>query len=218
MIRINLLKEKVDHSAAYVCHALAFFGAVSVALLSCFFLHSAKTQELEDLGERERMLGNQFAQLKEKTKDVDNLEADKKLLGEKLTTIAKLKAKKSGPVRLLAQIADSMPERAWLTEIKDKPDGLEFKGVALDPQTVTNFVSSLKTSPWIASVEPTSLKQEMQDDVPVQHFALRVEAGTPLEKKLKLEQKTEVDPAEKKASLKAAKGALQRSGKSEQEQ
>ncbi len=183
MIRINLLGEKVDHSVAYAVHGLSLAAAVVVAAIGCFLLNDSVSSERELLTNDKTRLTAQLTRLTEKTKQVENLNASKKLLKEKLTTIAKLKAKKSGAVHLLSDISLATPERSWLTSIKSKSDGMEFNGVALDPQTVSSFMTKLTTSDWIAEVELKESKQTRRDDVPVQNFTLFVKDRNPLDVK-----------------------------------
>jgi type IV pilus assembly protein PilN len=181
MIRINLLGEKVDRSAAYAVHGLALVGTVFATIFACFLFHDASVSELTLLQNEKSLLDSQLNKLREKTKQVDNLEKDKRLLSEKLTTIAKLKAKKSAPVHLLDDITTFIPQRSWIVSITQKNDGLEFKGFALDPQTVSSFITRLGTSDWVASVDLIYSRQAMRDDVAIQEFSFLVKLKNPLD-------------------------------------
>ncbi len=207
MIRINLLGEKVDRSGAIVVHSLAAGAASFVAIVVCFFVHSSLSNRIEIVSSQKSLYETQVARLREKTKKVENLEKDKKLLSEKLTTIARLKAKKTGPVHLLDDITLNIPERSWLTGIKQKADGLEFTGIALDPQTVSSFMTKLSSSLWIGGVELSYSKQMIRDDVPVQEFSLLVKLRNALDAaKLKNDGTAKAGsekPDEKNAAAKA---------------
>ncbi len=181
MIRINLLGEKVDRSGAYFFHGLALAASAVVSLLLCVVVHSSVSTRLELANNQKLLLDNQLKKLREKTKKVEDLEKDKKLLSEKLTTIARLKAKKTGPVHLLDDITGSIPERSWLVAIKQKSDGLEFQGIALDPQTVSTFMTTLGASKWIQNVELVYSKQVVKQDVAIQEFSLLVKLRNALE-------------------------------------
>lgn len=181
MIRINLLGEKVDRSGVYAIHGLALAGAAILAIFVSILVHTSVSTKLELANNEKSIKDGQLAKLREKTKKVEALEKNKKLLSEKLTTIAKLKAKKSGPVHLLDDITGAIPERSWLMGIKQKTDGLEFQGVALDPQTVSTFMTKLGESKWIQGVELVFSKQVVKQDVPVQEFSLLVKLRNALE-------------------------------------
>lgn len=183
MIRINLLGEKVDHSAAFLVHGLSLAVAVFLTVLGCFVVHQSKVSEREILTNEKGLLESQLARLREKTKKVEELDAKKKLVQEKLMTIARLKAKKSGPVHLLSDISGATPQRSWLASIRSKSDGLEFNGIALDPQTVSTFMTQLMKSEWIGDVELKESKQAIKEQTPVQSFTLLVKTKTPLDAK-----------------------------------
>jgi len=181
MIRINLLGEKVDRSGAIAVHGLALGAAALLVIFVCFLVQSSLSTRIELATTQKSLLETQVNRLREKTKKVEGLEKDKKLLSEKLTTIARLKAKKTGPVHLLDDITTDIPERSWLTGIKQKSDALEFAGVALDPQTVSSFMTKLGTSLWIGGVELVFSKQAIRDNVPVQEFSLLVKLRNALD-------------------------------------
>ena len=181
MIRINLLGEKVDHSTAYFFHGVALVGTLLTTAIACFIFHDSVSLSYDLATQEKAILDGKLSKLMEKTKKVENLEKDKNLLKEKLTTIARLKAKKSGPVHLLDDITLSIPERSWLSAIKQKTDGLEFSGVALDPQTVSGFMTKLQSSKWISGDELVFSRQAMRKGVPVQEFSLLVKLKNALD-------------------------------------
>ncbi|MFN8390492.1 MAG: PilN domain-containing protein [Bdellovibrionota bacterium] len=205
MIRINLLGEKIDRTGTYAAHGLALAGTVLATLIACFVFHDSKLSDLELLTNEKTLLESQLNKLREKTKQVENLEKDKKLLSEKLTTIAKLKVKKSAPVHLLDDISSYIPQRSWMTSVKQKTDGLEFQGVALDPQTVSSYMTQLATSKWIDTIELIYSRQQVKDGVPVQEFSFLVKLKNPLdvnkpktekaERKIKSERSVKIDDA-----------------------
>ena len=213
MIRINLLGEKIDRSGIYAAHGLAVGGATVLAIFFCFLFHSSMTDRLELATNQKAILDGQLAKLREKTKKVEDLEKNKKLLSEKLTTIAKLKANKTGPVHLLDDITKAIPDRSWLTGIKQKPEGLEFQGVALDPQTVSSFMTQLGNSKWIGGVELIYSKQMMRQEVAVQEFSLLVklrsslDAGKDKAKDGKNAASTEKGAQKKKSKAEASSSA-----------
>lgn len=189
MIRINLLGEKVDRSGAYFMHSVALASTTLVAMIVCFIFHDSMSLDFDLATQEKAILDGKLAKLRDKTKKVESLEKNKNLLKEKLTTIAKLKAKKSGPVHLLDDLTTSIPERSWLTGIKQRTDALEFQGIALDPQTVSGFMTKLLASSWISGVELVYSRQAMRKGVPIQEFSLLVKIKNALEvRKQKAEQ------------------------------
>lgn len=201
MIRINLLGETKDN---VVAHTLQLIGAGAVCVLMMFgcFIHYQSTTSTLELALNEKSLLNvQVEKLRAKTKKVEDLEKNKKLLREKLMTIARLKAKKHGPVHVMNDITQAIPRAAWITAISQKSDALEFQGFAVDPQTISTFMRSLELSPYFASVDLLDSRLSPKDGVPVQKFTLSVRLRNALDVKKLIAEK---QAAEKPQSAPAA--------------
>ncbi len=188
MIRINLLGEKKDNTAIYVLQLLAFGVAVIFVLGVAFVFKSGISSELEYAKKEQQLLTVRLTKLKQKTKKVDELEKKKKFLSEKLTTIAQLKAKRQGPVQLLDNITGSIPDRAWLTEVAQNGQDIEFTGLAVDPQTVSRFMRKLENSVFFASVDLSYSRQHIRDEVKLQQFSVIGKLIEPLELQEKLKE------------------------------
>ena len=172
MIRINLLGEKLDKSGLYFLQVLGYFAAVLTVLAGCFVVLGGLNDEVETLEQEKQLLESKLAKLKRKTKEVQGLEEKKQLLKEKLMTISSLKAKKTGPVQLLDDLNNAIPERAWLLEVEDSGGTLELIGVALDNQTVSDFMESLDSSKFFKEIDLKYSSQIIQDNVKLQNFSI----------------------------------------------
>ena len=96
----------------------------------------------------------------------------KKFLSDKLTTIAKLKAKRQGPVQVLDNVTVTIPERAWVTNLSQTTTAMEFKGLAIDPQTVSEFMRNLGDSVFFTTVDLDYSRQFIRDGVKLQEFSI----------------------------------------------
>ena len=68
--------------------------------------------------------------------------------------INKLKEDSSLTVRTLDEVANRIDnERMWLQSLQQQNSSLSLSGVALDNQTVAQFMDNLKESPFVQSVE-----------------------------------------------------------------
>ncbi len=181
MIRINLLGEKKVTSGIYLAQLLVFACCILLTFGIIIEFHAAKSAELGVLSRKKTSLENQVAKLREKTKAVESLEKNKKLLAEKLLTIAKLKAKKQGPVRLLDNLTQTTPERAWVTSVSQKGEDFEIKGISLDNQTVAKFMESLSKSKYFRKVDFKGSKQYIKEGVKLQQFGLVANLASMLE-------------------------------------
>lgn len=186
MIRINLLGETKDDTAWHILQLIIFGVALFISVVACFMINNSVTHQVTSAETQKTLLEGQLAKLQKKTKKVDELEKNKKFLAEKLTTIANLKAKRQGPVQLLDSITQSIPSRAWLTNLSQKGQVVEFEGLAVDPQTVSMFMRELESSAYFNAVDLTYSRLSLRDDVKLQQFAVigQLEDAIKLQKKL----------------------------------
>jgi len=93
----------------------------------------------------------------------------------KLKTIKRLEKGKDGPVKLLDDIAMSVPEdKLWLTTLKEQKGTLVLNGTAMDNETVADFMDRLQNTKSINSVQlvRTRQKQIPGFDLSVKDFSL----------------------------------------------
>ena len=204
MIRINLLGEKVDNSAQYVVQMLIFGSTISLAIVLCVALQLSAAGSLSELRDKKSALETKLFELKKITKKVENLESNQKLLKEKLNTISSLKMKKSGPVRVLDDLRGAVPERVWLSSVKQKAGSLEINGMSLDNQTISEFMGNLEKSPFFGKVDLILSTQKEKDKVKLKQFVLQAQLKDPLS----MAKKSEVgvnDNSNPSKSVKASK-------------
>jgi type IV pilus assembly protein PilN len=79
----------------------------------------------------------------------------------KLKTIKRLEKGKTGPVKLLDDIAMSIPkDKLWLTTLKEQKGTLVLNGTAMDNETVADFMDRLKNTQSIRSVQLIRTRQK----------------------------------------------------------
>ena len=161
MIKINLLGNDtaIDNSGVFLLGG--YLLSMAACLLICFVLYSSSASEVSQLTEDTNRLKSQLAKLKETTKEVHGLESKREDLNNKLAVIATLRRSKVGPVRVLDDLNMAVPDRAWLSEIKEASGLLKISGVALDNQTVSLFMKDLEASDYFDNIELVESKQAL---------------------------------------------------------
>ncbi|ACL64033.1 Fimbrial assembly family protein [Anaeromyxobacter dehalogenans 2CP-1] len=127
MIRINLLPARVSKKKQAGTQQLVLLAVVVIGGLVGNYLWAASRGS--DLATRE-------AQLR-----------------EKLEVLDRLKAGRTGPVKMLDQLAQLTPKRLWLTKLEQKGDALAFTGVAASIDEVSELMTALKGSTYFKDVE-----------------------------------------------------------------
>lgn len=211
MININLLGEKPDKRGIYSIQIASFIAVVCITMIVCFVVSDKFSTELEAKHGEKELLDARLAKLRVKTKQVEQLENKQKLLKEKLTTIAQIKANKQGPVRVLDDINKSLPERAWLDSINEKGGYVELKGVAIDNQTISQLMFDLEKSKYFDDVKLAFSEMIVKDEVKLKQFSLTAKLASLLNVKLPAGADENKDGADKKAEK--AKPAREAKGK-----
>lgn len=86
-------------------------------------------------------------------KRIAKLKKDTEELVRRTEIINKLKVDSSLTVRTLDEVANRIDnERMWLQSLQQQSSSLRLSGVALDNQTVAQFMDNLKESPFVQSV------------------------------------------------------------------
>lgn len=171
MININLLGEEKDRSATYAVHAIAFCFVVISSLAISGWIYTGKSLKLAELESEMESKKAQNESLKKRTAEVETLEAKQVLLKDKLGVIAQLKARKQGPVRILDEISKSIPDKSWITEINQSDDTLQISGVALDGQTISDFMEQIRNTPYIKETDSVSTELIVVEDLKLQKFS-----------------------------------------------
>jgi type IV pilus assembly protein PilN len=173
MIKINLLGDDtvVDHSGKL--WIAAYVASVVMLLITFLALHQRAAHEIEDLTASKETKERELEKLKAKTQEVRNLEGKKRELAAKLTVIASLKKSKVGPVRILDDLSTAIPDRAWITELEEKSGTMMIQGMALDNQTIANFMEELDRSNYFDAVELDETVGGQRQGVPIKVFKMR---------------------------------------------
>ncbi len=154
MLRINLLpvKEIKQRAAAkqqLTVFGLAFAGLLVVLILAVLMLNgqiSSLKSEIEELEAKKTALAKILQQIEQLKKKKDEVEKQTALI-EDLEKSSALTA------HLLNEVANLTPnERLWLTSLNQTGASMNLSGMALDNQTVAEFLEKLRGSKYISSV------------------------------------------------------------------
>ncbi len=176
MIRINLL----PYRAARIKENIR--RQVTIYLLSTIFLVLALSywsinlnRDLKSERKDRDVKNKELATYRDTTAKIKALEKTKAEIDAKLDKINELKEVKTGPVKLLDDIATSVPkDRLWLTALKEDQGTLVLEGTAMDNETVADFMKRLENTQSLKSVElvRTRQKEIKELDINLKDFAL----------------------------------------------
>jgi len=162
MIKINLfpfraarIKENIRRQVTVYLLSVIFL----IAVMSYYFLDlNGKVKSLrrdQDAKEKE------LASFKDTNIKIGKLEKTIAEVEVKLKTIKGLEKGKTGPVKLLDDIATSVPrDKLWLTTLKEQGGTLTLVGTAMDNETVADFMNKLDSTESLTSVELVRTRQK----------------------------------------------------------
>ena len=176
MIRINLLPVKEITAEVGRRQELLIAGlslvltvglAVGLYLIQSYRLYSLRT-EADGLKKEVETLNVQL-------KEVGDLQQAVKALEQKIKVIDDLNKKKVGPVKVMESLSLATPPRLWLTDFKESGGNLTISGLAVDNQTVADFLKSLSTFAYFGNVDLVETTQVEQDGVALKKFSIRAQ-------------------------------------------
>ena len=75
-------------------------------------------------------------------------ERDELLQYIKINVINDLKQQQQGPVRIMDEVSQALPELVWLNKMTLKGRSVVLSGVAMDENAVANYITNINASPY----------------------------------------------------------------------
>ena len=174
MIRINLLPvEEATRAAGRRQEMAVAVLAVGVVLAGFVAGHVWQSLRMVSAQRQLRQITQELADIQGSYAEVVRMDQQKQELRDKLRVIAQLEAKKVGPVRILADLSSSTPDKLWLTEFADTAGTLKLTGLGIDEQTIADFLRRLSTVPFFQSVDLDETSQVTQQGTKLKKFVIR---------------------------------------------
>jgi type IV pilus assembly protein PilN len=154
MIRINLLPVRVSKKkVAGRQQVLLLALLVLLALIVNWVWASSRAADLASREAKMRRTRDEITQLDRIIGEVKDIKAQQAALKEKLDILERLKAGRSGPVKLLDQLAQIIPERLEIRKMDEKGGAVTFDGSAATIDDVSAFMTALKGTPYFSQIE-----------------------------------------------------------------
>jgi Tfp pilus assembly protein PilN len=148
---------------------LFLLGALAFAFLPFLFVEQYKESvreknraSLSSLEETKNKIKEEINQYQSYKVELENFEKQSKLISERLQAVNDLLASRSGPVSVLDAIGQSLPARAWLTDLSFKSDQdplIIFSGLAYSHEDITDFSDKLNASIFFEKVNLESVTE-----------------------------------------------------------
>jgi type IV pilus assembly protein PilN len=183
MIRINLLPVRELKKQALLRQQLDIFCAVVVVMLigvgSVWMLDLRTIAQLETEKSGWRI---ELDRLKPIVDEVTALEKQETFLNTRLTTIQRLRSNQRGPVRVLDELSQNLPEQAWLETIDEGGGVYKVAGYALTNFAVADLLRNLQRSKEFVGVDLVTSEQAVIATREIKKFIIQFQRAASLAK------------------------------------
>lgn len=174
MIRINLLPVREIEAESGRRQELIIAGvslALTLALMLGLYLF--QLSRLSNLEKEMADLRKELEALNVQAKGVVELQKKIGDLKEKLKVIEELNKKKTGPVRVMESLSSATPSRLWITQFKETGGTVTIDGLAVDNQTIADFLKALANFVYFNNVDLVETTQIEQEGIPLKKFSIK---------------------------------------------
>ncbi|RJP19650.1 MAG: hypothetical protein C4529_11120 [Deltaproteobacteria bacterium] len=142
MIRINLIrgkrKKRRELNVGFV-----FLLAPLVVLLGTVYFHTTVTGKIKTLNQDIQKANADIERLKKEIGEVERFKARKAELQKKVDIISSLQTGRKAPVKMFEALSAAIPEKCWIDQLSVQGERITLSGVALNNNTVANFMTAL---------------------------------------------------------------------------
>jgi type IV pilus assembly protein PilN len=190
MIEINLLPVREARRAADIRQqVMQVFLMLLIVGSGIGFVHSEMNEKINVGQARIAQMQRDIDQFKPQLEQVAAFRKKKAKLEKKIDVIDELDRARSGPVRVMGELAMRTPERLWLKSVKTEGGTIKIKGASLDNELVAVFLRGLGDSEYFDEVDLDGTKLEGgKGNLKIVGFGLEAQLVTP---------KSDEDTAEK---------------------
>jgi type IV pilus assembly protein PilN len=174
MIRINLLPMR-EISAEVTRRRDLIIGATGlvVTVLLIIGVYFYQVSQRSSLQAELAALRKEIETLDVQVREVGELQKKIKELQSKTQVLEDLNSKKVGPVRVLESLAAATPAGLWITEYRETGNDLTITGMAMDNQTVADFMRALSNFAHFRNVELIETTQADEKTGPYKKFSVK---------------------------------------------
>ena len=173
MIKINLLlKKKKGMKTGLRKEYVVTIGALLLLGVLLAFLQWNMTTERANTARQIAQTKQEIERYKVQIEEAKKARDEHKILLEKLQVINTLKKEKSSSPRVLDEISIQKPEKIHLESIKKDGAKVSIEGIALDDETVANFMTNLRNSKLFKTVDLVVSEQSEVSKIKLKRFML----------------------------------------------
>jgi len=176
MIKINLLlARKEKKKGAMRKEFIVLILSVVLLLVVLIFVQRGLNKKKEDTLTQISNTKKEIATYKSLTTEVEKKKEEQRMLQNRLDIINSLRKDKARAAKVLDELSIDKPEKMQLESLKKQGAKLGIEGIALDDETIANFMTSLRKSKLFKNVDLIVSEQVEQSKLKLKKFILSCE-------------------------------------------
>src|SRR6185369_5000142 len=116
------------------------------------FVYNRFETELRSLDKQIATTRAEIAQLEKTIGEVKSIKEDKKALEDKLKILDTLKKGRTGPVKVMDELATIIPQKVWLNDYAETGGAVTMTGSASSYEDLSTFSKKLKASTHFTNI------------------------------------------------------------------
>jgi len=163
MIRINLLPFRTARKKENIRRQFSAYSLLLIlVLLVTVAIHFGLNKKVTQLNAKVEHTRNELSKYNKINKEIALIKKQLNILDKKLDVVKTIELNRREPILLLDTMTRMViKKRMWLTGFTVKGNGINLKGVAIDNETVADFMRRLEGSKLFPVVDLKTLKQQL---------------------------------------------------------
>lgn len=179
MIRINLIPFRQVRKKENIRQQISIYFLVLILLFitaaACNFYLANRVEELKATVDTARRELSKYQKINQ---EIAGIKKKLSVLDKKVYAVKHLETSRRWPVSLMDSFTGLVVEkRMWLTSFKTTEKAIHLKGIALDNQTVADFMLRLQGSTLFSFVNLNTLKQQKAGNSNLKLMGFEINCG-----------------------------------------
>jgi type IV pilus assembly protein PilN len=154
MIEINLLPVRAARKRESFRFQLTMFSLILVFIVIIIaYLNWSSSKRERAVDTQIKLVQEELVRLNKEVGEIDELKQRKVKLEQKLSVIKDLDRGRLRAAYILGELSQRTPDKVWIESLDKKGKSLKISGVALDNDTIANFMDVLGHSKYFSGVE-----------------------------------------------------------------
>lgn len=174
MIRINLLPFRTTRKKENIRRQLSvLFSSLFLVIILMFYANIRLNGEIKEVNDKIQRTKTEIAKYEKINKEIAEIKGKLEVLKTKMKVIGDLEADRYEPVRLMDAMTNLIvPKRMWFVSFDTTGKTVNISGVAVDSQTVADFMTRLEGSKLFETVNLKTIKKQMVSQASLKNFEI----------------------------------------------